>query len=238
MLHDSAPGVHQGDSGSQRRKVTPAGAGSRLAGLFVGILASVLLLAGPASADPLAAVLSELSSNEGAFPAASLDATLDFSVIGSTLTLDVANLTDATTGFDIDQLYFNVAAAVTGLTLDSVDGGSAFPWQLSADKGANPFGTFDFRIEGNTGGTRIFIDGGASTSFSFTIGGVGVTDADFFVLTTDGSPVAAFAARFNSTAGSVIGASASATSGSVPEPGTALLVGIGVSLLALARRRV
>lgn len=55
-----------------------------------------------------------------------LNATLDFSVVGSVLTLTVDNLTDENAGqdnaFNINKVYFNVSSNITGLDLTGLAG--------------------------------------------------------------------------------------------------------------------
>ena len=46
-----------------------------------------------------------------------LAGTLDFSVSGSVLTVTVTNDTSVATGFDMDAIYFNGLANVTGLSI-------------------------------------------------------------------------------------------------------------------------
>ncbi|MFQ5699112.1 MAG: hypothetical protein ACE5IL_12605, partial [Myxococcota bacterium] len=183
---------------------------TQLAGLLARILASDLSLADSASAVSLQATLSGYSSDETRRPAAPLDAMFQYTLSGSSLTVNVMNLTDSATGYDIDRFYLHMAAGVTGLSLDSIDESpSIAPWSLAAGKGAKPFGTFAWRLTGKTGGSSTFIDGGQSVLFGFTISGA-TSDADLFALTAGGSLAVGAAARFRDpvTGAKAFGASA------------------------------
>ena len=79
-------------------------------------LVGALLLGSGTAALGVVITLSEYSSN-GTDPAL-LSATLDFSVAGSTLTLEITNDTVAPNGYNINELYFNADGDVTGLSVD------------------------------------------------------------------------------------------------------------------------
>jgi len=103
-------------------------------------LVGALLLGSGTAALGVVITLSEYSSN-GTDPAL-LSATLDFSVAGSTLTLEVTNDTVAPNGYNINELYFNADGDVTGLSVDRFPPG----WSLVANSAADSFGTFDFGL--------------------------------------------------------------------------------------------
>jgi|GEM_PF-1385759 len=116
--------------------------------------------------------LSTYSSDET--PAQDLAASFDFSVMGTTLTLVVINGTDGPDdhldgGFDINQIYFNAAPNVTGLTLLSPSSG----WKLSTNPKAAGFGKFDFGLTGGVGNSAAQIDGEMSETFIFDMSGTG-----------------------------------------------------------------
>jgi hypothetical protein len=98
--------------------------------VFAAVLAA-LLAPLPAAAGSII-TLSSASSDET--PAADLDATFDFSVVGSTLTLVVTNDTTDPDEFNINEIYFNASdtSSVTGLTftsaMHSVEGNVMMDW--------------------------------------------------------------------------------------------------------------
>ena len=119
------------------------------------ILLALAALSLSTSAGATPVTLSSVSSDET--PASALDATFDFSVVGSTLTLVATNDTTASDEFNINQVYFNATSAVIGLT-DGVGAPSVsligpsesvtFVFTIS---GVGPFSDADF-IQGNVNG--------------------------------------------------------------------------------------
>ena len=123
-----------------------------------------------------------------------LDAKLDFSVVGSTLTLSVTNLTPENEGdpaFKMNRIYFNVADKVEELTLIDV-----FSSDDSAIEGWIPgylengflvggFGRFDVSLKGGHGIHPPVVNPGQTVSFVFQISGVGpFVETDFVTLSS------------------------------------------------------
>ena len=174
------------------------------------------------------------SSSDPGVGAASLGATMDFHLSGSTLTLSVSN---DSTSFDITGFYFNVSSNVTDITLTS----GLQDWKLEdqyskSGTDTGEFGVFDY-IVGVRGkkAKNAKLDPGDVATFVFAIGSAGLlTDADFTAeisLIADDEVAAFVAARFGIDKDSPIGAT------HAPEPTTGLLVGIGMCLLAASRSR-
>jgi hypothetical protein len=179
--------------------------------------------------------LSQFSSESNPSPAV-LDATLLFMVTGpSQLTLTATNDTAAPNAYRINGIWWNAAAHVMGLTLQSAThsqtGDVTAAWTpVLTDSHVAGFGSFDFGVTGGVGGQNPNLLGsGQSLSFVFTIAGTGPFDmADFDVLNEKGMSAAA---KF------VSGPEDLSTFGAVPEPASAALVGTGLLGIALARAR-
>ena len=199
--------------------------------LNVTLLAlAALSLATSAGATPV--TLSIFSSDYT--PASVLDATFDFSVVGSTLTLVATNDTTAPDEFNINQVYFNASSAVTSLTLTSathsVEGDVMSGWLLLlTDVMVDGFGDFDFGLSDGEGEPSISLIGPSeSVTFVFAISGTGpFSDADFIEENLQGLIAAA---KF------VNGPGDDSALGAVPEPSTALLLASGLLLMGARSR--
>ena len=200
----------------------------RLAVSFLAVAALWL----PSSAGATPITLSSVSSDET--PASLLDATFDFSVAGSTLTLVATNDTASPDAYNINQVYFNASAAVTGLTLTSATHSAAgdvtSEWlPMVTDFMVDGFGDFDFGLREGVGETSTSVIGPSeSVTFVFTIGGAGPFSAADFIQPNAYDLVAA--AKF------VNGPYDDSAFGAVPEPSTALLLAAGLLLLGAQRR--
>lgn len=216
---------------------------------FVIAAAAAGLLAA-SSAQATTILLSEQSSDST--PAGQLDASLEFQVAVSTLTLTVDNNTAAPASFQMNEVYFNALSNVTGLTLlsatHSVTGDVLAGWSLGTNAGADGFGTFDFALIDGVGfGDPNAVDSGESIVFTLSISGTAPFDmSDFVDLSTNppGSIQAFAAAKFVSCrgAGCIVfddSAFGSSTDPSfvIPEPSTVALLGLGLVGLTGRRRR-
>ena len=201
-----------------------------------------------ASATATTLFQSEFSSN--GTPASDMTALMDFAVLGSVLTLTVTNQTQPTTsGYHMNQLYFNTSNDVTDLMLTgasgSIDGDNLVDWTLyaattgqSIDTKADGFGKFDWSLLDGVNGEDATIWPTEVQVYTLTIscGGGLVCDADDFgfgLSTGKGQPVLG-AAKFVTGPG---GDSAFGGTTIVPEPSTAALLGLGLAVLALRRQR-
>jgi hypothetical protein len=205
--------------------------------VFAAFLAALLA---PLPAAAVSITLSTASSDTT--DAADLDATFDFSVSSSTLTLKVTNDTTDPNAFNINEIYFNASdtSNVTGLTMHSVEGNVMMDWSsgmppgLKTDIMADGFGVFDFgltNLMGETDPSTIW--GGQDpkqfVTFTFSISGTGpFAPGDFIAPSSLGYTAAA---KF------VNGPSDDSAYGAVPEPSTALLLVFGLVGLAAGRRR-
>jgi hypothetical protein len=208
--------------------------------LALRVLATVVLalvIAGASQATPILVTLAEESNDPGKVAASELNATFLFTVVGTTLTIDVTNTTDALSlqNYDISAFDFNISTEIVALTLTSApssdagwiqgttvaggfmpfdDGASALPDQTNNEIGQNPD----------------LINAGASGAFTFSFVCGGACDETDFVLPNGNGYT--LAAKFINGDGQPSGDSGWGATTFVPEPSTGLLLLIGLAGLA------
>ena len=103
----------------------------------------------------LSDLLSDYSSNGAGAPDVNeMDATLNFDVVGNTLTLGVTNDTPDPTipgafSLNINEIYFNTSENITGLSLTAIDGAPLSKWTLTYNVNniqVNDFGLYDVSL--------------------------------------------------------------------------------------------
>jgi hypothetical protein len=202
---------------------------SLVTSLLTVSIAIFAVCAGPAEAAILR--LSDYSSEP--YLAEYLDAELNFSVVDSTLTLSVTNLTPESEGgpaFKMSRMYFNVTDNVESLALTDVyasgksaaDGWDLYFWEDGFLVGG--FGRFDIYLEGGHGSHGPVVESGQTVNFVFQISGDGpFDDSDFVTLSSPqgGHIVSYAAAKFYNDCTSAYGAT------NVPEPATVFLLSLG-----------
>ena len=204
--------------------------------LLRAVVPAVILLIG-SGVQAATLTLSDLSSDST--PASVLDATMDFSVAGTQLTLIVTNTTSAPNEFRITEVAFNGAANVAGLSLVSAtsntDGDVTGGWSLNNNVGMDGFGKFDFQLIDGTGADPDQIASGENVTFVLNIAGTGpFADTDFIRLssTPPGSTEALASIKFTGGPGDD-----SAFGAVVPVPAAAWLFGSALGLMGWIRRR-
>jgi hypothetical protein len=208
--------------------------------ILVGSILAFFALAPSARATTIQ--LSSFSSELDPGPAV-LDATLDFSVAGSQLTLTLRNDTTAPDEYLLNGVWWNGAAQVTALGLVSATHSKAgdvtaawTPVETSAHVAG--FGNFDFglTVPSNLKNGNL-LEAGENIVFVFTIAGTGPYTAGDFASANDQGKIAA--AKFVSGPGdrSAFGSTDGGGPLPVPEPTTAAMLGLGLLGFALAGRR-
>ena len=213
------------------------------------LLTALVLALGP-TATASTIILSDVSSD--LTPASQLDATIDFVVgdfdggnPGDEVEITLTNPAAVDGGdalFNINEIYWNAAANVVGLTLlsatHSADGDVLADWTpVETGSAADGFGTFEFALTDGTGEINPALVGpGENIVFILDIDGVGVSMTDFIEQNAMGY---IGAAKF--TNGPLDpespGNEDSAFGAALPEPGTGLLFAIGCAVLGTASRR-
>jgi MYXO-CTERM domain-containing protein len=195
-----------------------------MAGVAVGIA--------PVASASIMLELSTHSSN--GTPASVLLATVDFSVVGATLTINVTNDTAAPDEYNISEFYFN---GPDGVSLAAVTLPSFWNFDGAGGIQVDGFGMFDFgltntRLENHPSN----ILPSETETFSFTILTGTPTDLDFATAFSAGDPPGAMpaiiAAKFVMGPGDD-----SAYGASVPTPGALALMGVAGLVAARPRRR-
>jgi len=211
---------------------------------MLGVRYSIALLSLVALGSFMTATVASASTiqccsiSSDATPASQLQATFDFQVAGSVLTLTVDNDTLAPSEFNINQIYFDASDDVTSLALDaaahSLAGDVASDWGplLTGDRPGG-FSALDYSLQAKGGQKSPYlIQPGEEIAFVFTInGGVGsFSMSDFGPLV---------AAKFVSgpddpeAPGSEDSAFGTVP---VPEPSTTVLLSLGLAGLSFRRR--
>jgi hypothetical protein len=176
--------------------------------------------------------LSTHSSN--GTPASVLLASVEFSVVGATLTINITNDTAGSDEYKINEFYFNGPDGVS-LTADTLPS----QWNFDGAGGitVEGFGNFDFGLTNARPTSHAsLITPGETETFSFTIPTGAPTDQDFTtafsVEDPPGAMPAIIAASF--VAGPGDGSAFGAT---VPTPGVLALMGVAGVVAARPRRR-
>ena len=194
---------------------------------FKSLIAMLGALAVINTASATIITLSDASSDETPFSL--LTATLDFEVVGNTLTLTVTNTTADPNAYKINQLFFNGPDDVT-LSFAGLAG-----WHPDTNVMVNGFGIFDFALIDGVGGSPNQITAGETVVFSFTIT-AGTADKDGFINALS-EPVGdgdawIVAAKFVQGPGDD-----SAFGAAIPAPGVLVLLGAAGLISGRRRRR-
>jgi len=177
-----------------------------------------------------------------------LDAELNFSVVDSTLTLSVTNLTPENEGdpaFKISRIFFNVTDNVEDLILTDVyaseesntEGWDLYFWKNGFWKNAfivDGFGRFDVYLRGDHDSDGPVVEPGQTVNFVCQISGDGpFVDSDFVNLSSpqDEHIVSYAVVKFYNDDTSAHGAT------NVPEPASAVILGLGSLFFVLRRRQ-
>jgi len=188
--------------------------------------------------------LSEYSSDET--PADCLSGLLTFTVTGDSLVLSVTNDTTSPNDYYINQIYFNIGADLSKMTLTSAPSN----WSLDYDEDGNKAGGFGyFDVELSTNKKAAQVAPGKTLSFTFTFKGLSSSLTDTLFTTewsTSGHPSALGVAKFvrgpgdDSAFGSAYFVATppdpTPTGGTVPEPVSLSVLGLAAGLGAVASR--
>lgn len=199
---------------------------------------AALLFGASLSAHAVMLTLSDVSSD--ATDAALLDATMQFNVTGTQLSLVVTNNTADPSAYRLTEVFFNANSNVSGLSYVSAtsntDGNITSAWSLSNNIGADGMGEHDFALFDGTGNDPDQIAAGENVTFVFDIDNAGVTATDFLELSTNppGSIEAYAVIKFTGGPGDD---SAFGGVTVVPLPAAIWMLISGISILPLLRRR-
>lgn len=193
--------------------------------------------------------LSSVSSD--ATPASQLDATVAFDVgdfdlgnAGDELKITLTNPSAGQGGdelFNINELFWNGSASVTGLSLlsatHSVNGDVTGLWDpVETGLNADGFGSFDFALRDGVGELSLGVAmPGQSIVFILDISSIGAVDMTDFVV-PNGSGYTVAAKFVNGPDDPEAPGFEDSAFGSVPEPTTAALLALGLIGLAARRR--
>jgi len=202
------------------------------------LILALLLSSISIGAHAVMLTLSDVSSD--ATDASLLDATMQFDVTGTQLSLVVTNNTADPNAYRLTEVFFNANSNVSGLSYvsatSSTDGIITSAWSLSTNQGADGMGKHDFALFDGTGNDPDQISSGENVTFLFNIGSAGVTATDFLELSTNppGSIQAYAVIKFTGGPGDD---SAFGGVTVVPLPAAIWLLISGISILPWLRRR-
>jgi len=212
-------------------------------------IALAAVLCWTTSAAAVSIVMSSASSD--LTPVSQLDAIVDLQVgefdlgnAGDELQITLTNPSLGMGGdalFNINQIYWNASASVTGLSLlsanHSANGDQTGLWMpVQTGLSANGFGSFDFALLDGVGSMSPgIVQPGESIVFVIDIASLGpVTAADFAVANGSGYTLAA---KFvNGPDDPEAPGMEDSAFGAVPEPSTGLLCALGLAGLCARRR--
>ena len=186
-----------------------------------------------------AAIIRLSDQSSDATSAALLDATFEFTITGTTLTLKVTNNTGGPNSFNINELYWN---APDGITLAPI--GLPGAWVLGTNmSGAGVFGEFDFALFGPVDDGTDVIMPGLFMTFDFTIGGGTPSENDFITFKSTNPPgnkqmIVSAKFVFGPPDPKGGGGPDSAYGATVPSPGSLALLAVAGLLLGRRRPRV
>ena len=220
-------------------------------GLLVLVLTAALAILMPLSASAVSVTLSDMSSEseEGGTPAAVLDGIVGFQIgefdggnAGDEIQITFENTTSGGFGagdYDVSEIWLSLSSDITIGSVLSPASGTDLGWELAAPPPVmiNGFGMFNLGLTlfGNVNSNPDLILPGetATILLSFVCGGT-CDDSDL-INNLAGKAVAAKFINGGDAYGdpndSAFGASP------IPEPSTALLMGLGLVGMGLRRRR-
>jgi hypothetical protein len=206
----------------------------------IGVLAAVLIAV--LSFNVHAGLVTLCDYTTDSTPAEDLDATVEFSLTGSNLTIVVTNSTDGPdsgmdNGYDITRVYFNATDNILGLTLEEPDFGWVL-YSLGNKTKAGGLGQFDYALRGKIGSSPIIVEGESSKTFNLSVthDGSGISASDFYSELSSrppGNNPMLVAAKFQRGPNDD-----SAFGGTdTPEPATITILGIGSMFLLMKRKK-